>query len=1450
VDDAGDKTIELAEQGSDTVFSTVTWTLAAETENLTLIGQGVLSGTGNALDNRIRGNDSGNTLSGLAGNDTLQGGSGNDTMAGGDGDDTYYVSGLGDVVQDTTGIDTVVSYISGATIYNLAAPVENLVFGNEYALPPAVMKGNGNTLDNRITANLSANAIDGGAGNDTLDFNIVGSLTAADTLSGGLGNDMVANDTLLADITGASLLLTNMSAIETAVLRAEGASGGSIDFGATGWASLRAVEFTGSLAANTLTVNNAPHTGFVNNVSTTPLVFSFVDFNSTAGVTINGDNVSGTTDVLNLAIRDSALSTVLNTAGWETIRINNQPSADGSFANNTLDMSGLTVSPNQTVIEVTGSGGSPLTLTALKPADLTGGTAFDRNLQVSVVNFDGRLALQESNATASDVIQVNVRDSSFWLDAGLSGGTSRNFETIEINALGPLAPATVNTSFVHLNEASTLMGGTLSVSGVAGSVLSIDGIRAGTINASTFAGSSLFLTADSTAAGTWTGPTSGAVNFVFTGGGGNDIFNFTTAGSVDGMDQVFGGLGTDTVNVDITGMGVSGTAMSGGLHFEDTETINFTNSGTAVVDASMMDMVGNVTMTGGAFTATTIHGLSGGFNGGGFAGNVTIYADPSAGNATYSNFGAGTQILYGSQAQGVATTFSFGTRLDDADFVQGWDFDTGAPDVLSATLGGGTINPQIQGVETLQFLSNSGTNEINAANIVGAMTWTLTGTAALTLNGGVGTPINGANGMIINAGGLSGLFTLDASNTAETITLGTAGSLVNAWGGNDSVTGGGSGADTINGGDGDDTITGGGAADVLNGDAGNDTFKLGQATGLDNANDTVDGGAGNTDCLDYDGSTAITVTFTGAYSGTVTGTSLGTDSFANIERIIASQGNDSITGFHGYALDGSFPNYLRNYFGNVGNDTLNGGDNAAGYTDIADYGVPNPAFGVFANLGTGPVTVKGQTVAAGRATDMTGGNSVGTDTLTNIDGAFGSGAADILVGGSDSRSYNGNLFEQWTGNGGNDIIAGNAAALSSSLSPGAPGIVNLLEFDMIYFFGATSGVRVHFGLGTAQDGQGGNDLLFDIDQVQGSSFDDMLIGGNAQNDFFESFEGGRGDDYIDGRSGYDSARYQSAAGGINADLSTGIVQDGDGGTDVLLSIEHLRGGAGNDTMKGSAGNDAFEGMAGVDAIDGGAGFDRAEFGNSLNGVQVDLSLATGQVLDDGWGNVETLVGIESVRGSIHDDSLTGSGLNEFFDGRGGNDTIAGGGGIDGAGYSGAFGAVTVDLNLSVGTATGADGTDDLTGIENIVGSFYSDTLTGDANANRLEGAATKYWTYANTGTTDNDTLTGGAGSDVFVFNSALDATYNVDEITDFVSGTDKIELDDAIFAGLLVGSGSAANFAGNIGAVPADTNDFLLYDTATGALYYDADGNDGGLAVQFAQLTGAPTLSASDFVIA
>jgi Ca2+-binding RTX toxin-like protein len=117
----------------------------------------------------------------------------------------------------------------------------------------------------------------------------------------------------------------------------------------------------------------------------------------------------------------------------------------------------------------------------------------------------------------------------------------------------------------------------------------------------------------------------------------------------------------------------------------------------------------------------------------------------------------------------------------------------------------------------------------------------------------------------------------------------------------------------------------------------------------------------------------------------------------------------------------------------------------------------------------------------------------------------------------------------------------------------------------------------------------------------------------------------------------------------------------------------------------------------------------------------------------------------------------------------------------------------------------------------------------------------------------SDTLRGGAGADWFVFDTALNAVSNVDTITDFQPGTDKLVLDDDIFtrlAGTLTGTAlSAGNFVS--GTVALDGDDYLVYDAATGALRYDADGNAGGAAIQFATLivTGSGVPGAADFLV-
>jgi Ca2+-binding RTX toxin-like protein len=159
VDDVGDVVTELAGGGIDTVLSSVSWTLGAYFERLTLTGSANIDGTGNELANVLIGN---------AGNNVLDGGVGADTMAGGLGDDTYVVNVAGDVVTEGVGegTDTVNAWLG----WTLGDNFEQLRL-----MGAADLKGTGNGLNNALFGNAGKNVLNGGAG--------------ADTMSGGLGAD-------------------------------------------------------------------------------------------------------------------------------------------------------------------------------------------------------------------------------------------------------------------------------------------------------------------------------------------------------------------------------------------------------------------------------------------------------------------------------------------------------------------------------------------------------------------------------------------------------------------------------------------------------------------------------------------------------------------------------------------------------------------------------------------------------------------------------------------------------------------------------------------------------------------------------------------------------------------------------------------------------------------------------------------------------------------------------------------------------------------------------------------------------------------------------------------------------------------------------------------------------------------------------------------------------------
>jgi len=152
---------------------------------------------------------------------------------------------------------------------------------------------------------------------------------------------------------------------------------------------------------------------------------------------------------------------------------------------------------------------------------------------------------------------------------------------------------------------------------------------------------------------------------------------------------------------------------------------------------------------------------------------------------------------------------------------------------------------------------------------------------------------------------------------------------------------------------------------------------------------------------------------------------------------------------------------------------------------------------------------------------------------------------------------------------------------------------------------------------------------------------------------------------------------------------------------------------------------------------------------------------------------------------------------------------------------------------------GGTGSDTLNGGGNddfLYGSSGTDTLNGGAGADKLNGG------------TGNDSLTGGTGPDQFIFSTALAA--NIDTIADFVSGTDKIVLDHAIFtAYAAAGALPAADYIQGGAPSPGDASDHILYNTTSGALSYDPDGNGAAAAIQFATLTGHPTLVSGDLVV-
>jgi Ca2+-binding RTX toxin-like protein len=509
-------------------------------------------------------------------------------------------------------------------------------------------------------------------------------------------------------------------------------------------------------------------------------------------------------------------------------------------------------------------------------------------------------------------------------------------------------------------------------------------------------------------------------------------------------------------------------------------------------------------------------------------------------------------------------------------------------------------------------------------------------------------------------------------------------------------------------------------------------------------------------------------------------------------------GNDSITGSAGDDL----------IIYSAGQDSVNGGS-GNDTIDFGDYTSRGNNYGsLIVTLNTNQYKV------------TTNANVVVTSSISNVENVNGSYYADRITG----DSANNRLF----GGAGSDVIYGGDGN------------------DYI---------------------NGGNNYYSDDDQLYGEGGDDFIIGD-------------RGNSYIDGGIGSDTVSYLGTDYGVYVNLADQVGKHGYyyyssstwAHTDTLLNIENIVGSSWNDHIIGDNGSNKISGGAGNDALDGAGGIDTVDFlTNGYHGVVVNLS--TNSAIGQG---ADTITNFENVNGSNYNDNITGNWTNNVIYGNSGNDVINGGAGNDilngGTGIDTMLGGLgndtyyvdnagdittetsTVSTEIdtvisSVGRTLGANLENlALTGTAAINGSgnTLNNTLTGNSGANTLWGGTGNDTLNGGAG---NDTLNGGAGKDTFIFNSALNPATNKDTITDFLTIDDTISLDQTIFSHLTLGTLSSNNFLSSTTGNAVDSNDYILYNSNSGALYYDPDGNGSTAAIQFATLTTKPVITAANFKV-
>jgi Ca2+-binding RTX toxin-like protein len=302
------------------------------------------------------------------------------------------------------------------------------------------------------------------------------------------------------------------------------------------------------------------------------------------------------------------------------------------------------------------------------------------------------------------------------------------------------------------------------------------------------------------------------------------------------------------------------------------------------------------------------------------------------------------------------------------------------------------------------------------------------------------------------------------------------------------------------------------------------------------------------------------------------------------------------------------------------------------------------------------------------------------------------------------------------------------------------------------------------------------------------------------------------------------------------------------------SADFIYGDAGSDTLYGEASDDRIDGGTGADILIGGIGNDIYYVDNT--GDEVQELLAEG--VDTVRSTVDYVLGADEDKLYLLGTAIAGTGNNlsnfiygnanaNFIDGQAGADRMYGDRGDD---------TYTVDSagDLVFETVAGAPGGIDIVfasvnhtlsnNVENLTLTGVNINGTGNGVANIIVGSAGNNFIDGKAG---NDTLTGGSGNDQFLFTTALNSSSNADTILDFNAANDFLRLDDAIFTQIATGFLAVTAFSAGAAATAAEHR--IVYNSATGDVFYDRDGVGGVAQIKFANIGVGTALTEADIFV-